>query len=176
MLVILGGLPGVGKTTIARRLAAAMPAAHVRIDSIEQALRADGVDVEGQGYSVGYAVAEDNLRLGHHVIADCVNPWPLTRNAWQSAADRAGVQCLLVEVVCSDAAEHRRRVETRAPDIPGHSLPTWTDVLQRDYRPWVGDPVVIDTARLTLDESVQRILATAVARPAEPPIRKLGER
>lgn len=38
MLIILGGLPGVGKTT----LAGAIGAVHVRIDSIEQALRDAG--------------------------------------------------------------------------------------------------------------------------------------
>ena len=80
MLIVLSGLPGVGKTTLARELASALGAVHVRIDSIEQALRAAGWEVEGEGYDVAYAVAGDNLRLGRTVIADCVNPWPLTRN------------------------------------------------------------------------------------------------
>jgi DNA polymerase III delta prime subunit len=52
-LVILSGLPGVGKTTIARELAAALTAVHVRIDSIEQALRDAGLTVEEEGYRVG---------------------------------------------------------------------------------------------------------------------------
>jgi predicted kinase len=42
MLVVLSGLPGVGKTTIARELARATGAVHVRIDAIEQALRNAG--------------------------------------------------------------------------------------------------------------------------------------
>ena len=163
MLVILSGLPGVGKTTIARALAAAMPAMHVRIDSIEQALRDDDVDVQGQGYSAGYAIAEDNLRLGHHVIADCVNPWPLTRAAWQAVAGRAQVGAMLVEVVCSDAREHQRRVASRTPDIPGHQLPTWTDVIERDYRPWTDNRLVVDTAATSVDEAVRRILSAASA-------------
>ena len=72
--MILSGLPGVGKTTIARELAVALTAVHVRIDSIEQALRDAGLTVYDHGYRVGYAVAADNLRLGRTVIADCVNP------------------------------------------------------------------------------------------------------
>ncbi len=39
MLIALGGLPGTGKTTIARELARQLGAVHLRIDSIEQALR-----------------------------------------------------------------------------------------------------------------------------------------
>jgi predicted kinase len=159
MLVVLSGLPGVGKTTIARELASAIAAVHVRIDSIEQALRNAGWTIEGEGYAVANAVAEDNLRLGRSVVADCVNPWPLTRNAWQAVADRIGVRAFNVEVVCSDIDEHRRRVESRVPDIAGHTLPTWSEVVERDYCSWDGERLVIDTARLDVRESVRTILA-----------------
>ena len=159
MLVVLSGLPGVGKTTIARELAAAIGAMHVRIDSIEQALRHAGWTVEGEGYDVAYAVAEDNLRIGRSVVADCVNPWPLTRNEWQAVGRRAGVSTLNVEVVCSDIDEHRRRVESRTADIAGHSVPTWSEVIERDYRPWDGERLVIDTARLDVRESLRSILS-----------------
>src|SRR6478736_7214586 len=136
MLIALSGLPGVGKTTIARRLVEVTGGVYLRIDSIEQVLRRAGVAVEAEGYAVAHAVAEDNLRLGRTVVADCVNPWPLTRLEWRSVADRAGVVIFDVEIVCSDLEEHRRRVEFREPDIAGHSLPTWSDVTQRDYRAW----------------------------------------
>ena len=105
--MILSGLPGVGKTTIARELAAALTAVHVRIDSIEQALRDAGTTVYDHGYRVAYAVAADNLRLGRTVVADCVNPWPLTRREWQAVASRATAHAVSVELVCSDVEEHK---------------------------------------------------------------------
>lgn len=41
MLVVLSGLPGAGKTTIGKALAAKRPAAYVRVDEIEHALTRD---------------------------------------------------------------------------------------------------------------------------------------
>lgn len=159
MLIVLSGRPGVGKTTLARELARILTGVHVRIDSIEQALRNAGWQVNEEGYRVAYAVAEDNLRLGRTVIADCVNPWPLTRHAWRAVADRAGVPAVNVEVVCSELDEHRRRVESRSPDIPHHRVPTWTEVIEHDYRPWDVERLVVDTARSDIDHHVRQILS-----------------
>ncbi|MBL8643454.1 MAG: AAA family ATPase, partial [Rhodospirillaceae bacterium] len=72
-LVILGGWPGTGKTTLAMRACKALNASHVRVDTAEHALRSSlGKDFElkALGYRVAYAFAEDNLRLGHSVVAD----------------------------------------------------------------------------------------------------------
>jgi predicted kinase len=166
MLIILAGLPGAGKTTIARELARQIGAVLVRVDSIEQAIRDSGLPagpLDEAGYRVGYAVAEDNLRLGRTVIADSVNPVPASREAWRAVAARARVRALEIEVVCSDRDMHRERVETRVADIPGHRLPTWQEVVDRDYHPWTGDRLVIDTSRLRSEQSVRLIRLRAGA-------------
>lgn len=172
MLIALSGLSGTGKTTIARELARELAAVYLRIDSIEESIRGSGRPVEGEGYSVAYAVAEDNLRLGRIVVADCVNPWPLTRNEWRAVAERTGVAVLDVELVCSDGHEHRRRVETRTADITNHKLPTWQDVIERDYRAWDSERTVLDTSRLRVEQSVRTIIAripTDIARATNKP-------
>jgi predicted kinase len=174
MLIILSGLPGTGKTTIARELARRLPAVHVRIDSIEQAIRGAGVlrgPLDDAGYRVGYAVAEDNLRVGLNVVADSVNPLSLTRSAWRDAAARAGVRAIDVEVVCSDPAMHRRRVEERVADLPGHRLPTWAEVVAREYHAWTDGRLVIDTASTSVESAVGMVLASLRLSPGSPSAR-----
>lgn len=158
MLIILSGLPASGKTTIARALATRIDAVHIRIDTIELALRQSGrvADVDDLGYRVAYAVAEDNLRLGRTVIADSVNPLPITREAWRDVAARARVRALEVEVICSDESEHRRRVEARDAEPFGPKL-TWQDVVTRDYRPWDRERIVVDTALGSVDDHVDAL-------------------
>jgi len=168
-LTIFGGLPGVGKTTIAAELARQIGAVHVRIDSIEEALRNSGTitgPMDDSGYRVAYGVAEENLRAGRSVVADCVNPIQLTRNTWRDVARRCCAVSIEVEIVCPDKAEHRRQVENRDSDIPGFTLPTWQDVLDRKYEPWDREHIVINTASCSVKDAVAEIrCALSIAKP-----------
>jgi predicted kinase len=160
MLIIFGGLPGTGKSTIAMQVAQQCGATYLRIDDIEQAIRsANGIsgDVGPVGYTIAYALAGANLRLGRIVVADCVNPLGITRKSWQFTAASAGAPVLEVELVCSDLTEHRRRVESRTSDIPGLPLPSWSAVAARTYEPWTEPHLVVDTAQLSAADAVALI-------------------
>jgi predicted kinase len=160
MLIIFGGLPATGKTTLARDLARQLGATYLRIDTIEQALRESAKmtqPINDEGYRVAYGIAEDNLRLGRTVIADSVNPIRLSRDAWIGVAHRAHSRAVEVEVVCSDPQLHRQRVEARSADIRGLSLPTWEKVISREYEPWEREHIVIDTAGRSVGESVEEL-------------------
>ena len=165
MLIVFAGLPGTGKTSIARSLAERLGAVFIRIDTIEQVLADAGAgDVvmadPGLSYLLGYALATDNLRLGLPVVADSVNPLGITRDAWRAAASAASVSVIDVEVICSDVTEHRRRVEQRTSDIAGLTLPTWAEVEAREYHAWDRDRIVIDTAGRSLETCVDELSAT----------------
>ena len=156
MLIALGGLPASGKSTLAMSLAQRIGAVHLRIDTIEQAMRNAGLTVSGpEGYLAARDLAEENLRIGHTVIVDSVNPVAITRDYWHETAARMNVGLVEIEVVCSDKRQHRRRVESRISDIPGLVLPTWQQVLDRHYEPWK-TAHVIDTAGRTSEETLSQ--------------------
>ena len=160
ILVAFSGLPGTGKTTLSARLAPRLGAMHLRIDIIEQAMRAAGVQAIGPaGYAVAIALAEANLRAGLPVVADCVNQVRESRQGWQAAAARAGVPLAEIHLLCSDPAEHRRRVEGRRADIPGHVLPGWDAVLRHEFEPRGPVGLVLDTAGAAPGALVERALA-----------------
>jgi predicted kinase len=156
MLVTFSGLPGTGKSTLARQLAEELGAVYLRIDTIERAIAAgdETIPIGDEGYRVAYALAEDNLRLGLTVIGDSVNPLQITRNAWRGAAKRAAVRAVEIEVICSDQLEHRRRIETRAVDVPV----TWDEVVARHYEAWVGNHITVDTAGQDIAQTFAALL------------------
>lgn len=158
-LFIFSGLPGSGKSELARYLSRWLGAVYVRIDTIEQALREQELLVNGPAaYAVAYCVAADNLRLGLSVVADSVNPLQVTREAWRDVARLVGASFRDIEVICSDEAEHRQRVETRESDVPGLRLPSWQDVVGRRYESWQQERIVIDTAGETPAQSRERLV------------------
>jgi predicted kinase len=158
-LIVFAGLPGTGKSTLARELARQLRAVWLRIDTIETAIADEATPITDEGYRAAYALAADNLQLGLDVVGDSVNPWMETRDAWRDVGVRSGAKVLEVEVVCSDEAEHRRRAETRAADVPGLTPPTWRQIVDRDYRPWTRERLVIDTAGRDVEACVAQVLA-----------------
>lgn len=161
MLIILSGLPGSGKTTLAKTLATHLKAIHLRIDTIEQTIKDNHpeiTDIKGTGYHIAYAIAKDNLTLGQTVIADSVNPIEITRTAWRNIATETNTPYIEVEITCSDKTEHQHRVESRTSDIKNLTPPTWQDVLDRDYEPWKTPNITIDTAKKTIEAATQELI------------------
>jgi predicted kinase len=150
-LIVFGGLPGTGKTTMSRGLTRRLAATYLRIDAIEQTLRGAGHTVVTMGYDIANALAAENLALGRIVIADCVNPVLASRVAWRQTALQISAGIAEIELVCSNSALHRQRVESRTSDINGLKLPTWDEIVNRDYEPWDREHLVLDTADSSLD-------------------------
>lgn len=166
VLIVIGGLPGSGKSSVASALAARTATAFVRVDRIEQAIvewTSLSHPVGPVGYAVAHQFAREQLTLRLDVIVECVNPSALTRDAWVKTAQDQDAAIVEVEIVCRDEIEHRRRVETRGSDVAGLVKPTWAEVLSRDYEAWDRNRLVVDSARNTVDEAARLVAAATVS-------------
>lgn len=102
-------------------------------------------------YTVAHATAEATLDAGATVVADAVNPVEAPRRAWREIAQRTLSTLRVVEMVCTDAEEHRRRVQQRRPDPSRRSVWHWRQVLAQQYEPWSESQprLVLDTGRMS---------------------------
>ena len=160
VLVVIGGLPATGKSTIAMALARQTSTPYLRVDRIEQAIVAWSSlshPLGPVGYAVAHELAREQLELGSDVIVECVNPAAVTRDGWVLTAEAAGAALVEVEVICSDETEHRRRAETRTSDVKGLAKPTWPAIKDRKYEPWVREHLVVDSATTSPDRAAHKI-------------------
>jgi len=166
VLVVVGGRPATGKSTIATVVARRTKAPYLRVDRIEQTIVAWSAlthPLGPVGYAVAYELAREQLRLGLDVIAECVNPIALTRDAWLDIAAASGAAIVEVEVICSDEVEHRRRVATRTSDVEGLLKPTWSEIMDREYEPWSRPHLPVDSARISVEDAAKLIAARMVS-------------
>ncbi|QLE78249.1 AAA family ATPase [Francisella sp. Scap27] len=150
---IFSGLPGVGKTTLAKQLTKITPdSIYLRVDTIEYYLKkAYSQKLTKQGYEIAYYQAKENLELGKNVIIDCCNPVIESRKLWAQLANIDSTEIINIEVVCKNKQTHQNRVETRY-NINENKYPSWEDVLDREYQAWNQSIITIDTSTNTPQE------------------------
>jgi len=164
MLVVVSGLPAVGKSELSDALGRRMGAAVLSVDPIEAAILRCGIprsfETGVAAYEVAAVLAEHQLRLGLTVIADAVSSLEVARSMWRNAASRAGTTLCVVEVICSDEETHRERLSRRTRDIDGFPEPSWDEVLRRreEWEPWRDEHLVVDSIR-PLEENITDALA-----------------
>ena len=163
VLVVVSGLPGVGKSRLADALGRKLGAAVLSVDPIEAAIWRCGIPPSFEtglaAYEVVAVLAEHQLRLGLTVIADAVSSLEVAREMWRGAAARTGAAMGIVEVVCSNEATHRERLARRTREIDGFPEPSWDEVIRRrdEWEPWVDERLVVDSVR-ELDENIAEAL------------------
>ncbi|MFI5693129.1 AAA family ATPase [Kribbella sp. NPDC051586] len=133
-IIAFTGLPGTGKSTLAEALATETGVPAFAGDWLLGALRPHGV-LRGlerpvfldMYYDLLGTLIKRQLMLGQSAIVDClVNEEIAAR--WDELAAEYDGRLRLVECVCSDEEEHRRRVEGRCRGIPGWHEVGWDHV------------------------------------------------
>jgi predicted kinase len=173
-LIVVGGLPGTGKSTLADGLAARLDVPVFNKDWIEASLRRDGVTRERDSWRVAEhlltTLAHQQLRRRQSAILDTVARPAASRAAWRSVADGAGARFRLIQCVCADVGVHRRRVLGRTRGIPDWDELTWSDVedVRARSAPWPEPHLVLDAVRPPAEnlEAALQYVCRAATEPA----------
>jgi len=163
-LVMLCGLPGTGKSTLARRLADGLPAVVVESDRVRQKLfaRPAYTGQESQRvHQVCHILIGWYLRHYYHVVYDATNLYEYHRGLIYRLAARSGACLVVVEVTASDDVVRerlapRRRTHPALPAQKDYSDADWDVYVRMRHRsePIQHDHIVVDTS----DGDVERAL------------------
>ncbi len=121
-LILVMGLPGVGKSHCARLLCARLGAAHVASDELRSRLfiAASYADAENRAvFAAATSLVDGLLGEGHRVIVDATNLVERNRAGTVEAARRRGVPVTYVRITSSDDDARGRLASRRAARAPG---------------------------------------------------------
>lgn len=164
--VVMAGLPGVGKSTLAEAYAREIGALWLRVDRIEAALRDSHMmteDLADGGYRALQAAAGAALEQGIDVVSDSVNPVAVTRDQYRAVSRASAARHVDVVITCSNSEEHRARVEARHATHGDPAVPDWARVAARHFEPFPEAAITLDTSELTVDAAVAA-LALGISR------------
>lgn len=123
-LILFSGLPGCGKSTLARQLVRDLSCAYFAKDRIQRVLDDEIPDVKlVHGYQVLLDLVEEHVALGVDVVLDAAFPLAGFREVAEQMAQTYQARFLPVWCICSDAAVWEARLANRVQYVPG-----WTPV------------------------------------------------
>ncbi|MDQ2715304.1 MAG: ATP-binding protein [Chloroflexota bacterium] len=161
-LIIISGLPGSGKSTVAESLAANLAVPIFSVDPIEASIIQSGLKRSFETGLAAYLVAEtlagEQLKCGLSVIIDAVSPVQEARDMWHNLVRKQNATLIIIECVL-DRELHKERIESRIRNMHGIPEVTWEDVENRrkQYVPWKEERLELDTAN-THEQSVKKAL------------------
>ena len=141
-LILLMGLPGVGKSHCARLLCGRLGAAHVASDELRSRLfiAASYANEENRAvFAAATALVDSLLGEGHRVVLDATNLIARNRAGIVDAARRRGIPVTYVRILSSDEDARGRLASRRAARAPlDHSEadePIYERMLAQSFEP-----------------------------------------
>lgn len=156
-LIVFAGLPGTGKSSLARALARELRAAYLDKDTIKDCAMRLAAEMKLEqaaqlagalSYELLVDLARDNLTVGLPVVVDSPAAYQLFRDKIKALARALRADLKLIECICTDERMLRERVELRGRDLPAYRTRDWVTFRQDQGRfERLTDPrLIVDTA------------------------------
>lgn len=146
-IVVVCGLPGVGKTTVAKAIAEAVDGAVLRTDVIRQELVENPVYTAAEKervYDELFERAREHLTDGRTVVLDGTYRKRIYRDRARSVAAALDTGFELVNVQCDESVVERRIAE-REDDASEADFAVY-EQYRDSFEPFVGDHLSIDNS------------------------------
>ncbi len=150
-LILFAGMPGGGKTTMARMTSRRLGIPAFAKDRVQRVLRDHHLAEasSGDGYYIILDLADEQLGLGLSCILDATFPLDHFRTVASEIAARHKARFATIYCYCSDDEEWKRRMRDRVMYVPGWKPVGWEDVLRMReyYQPWNDNALFVDSIR-----------------------------
>jgi len=171
MLVLVCGLPGTGKSTVAERIAELLSAGLLRTDVVRKELFPEPTYAAAESeavYDELFERARDRLVAGEHVVLDATFRRRERRDRAAAVAAETDTELRLVRVTCEESVVRERiRQRQRHEDDESDADFSVYNQLKEEFEPIERDDhVVIDnsgTLSATLDAVDEAFRAAATA-------------
>lgn len=149
-LVVVGGLPGTGKSALTYRLARERGWALLSKDQIDRSLELVEMTNFWAGYEVLFGLARLNLQNNVSVVLDAVFRLERLRVRAREIAEGCGATLATVVCSCSDEAIWQERIATRPAMVEGWTPVDWERIqrMKKRYTEWVGPHLALDAMEL----------------------------
>ncbi len=168
-LIVFAGMPGSGKTTLARMVARQLRLPVLSKDRVQRVLRDHHLAPEhtGDGYYIILDMADEQLALGVSAILDATFPLDHFRTVASEIAARHQARFCAFYCYCSDDTIWQQRMTSRVQYVPGWKPVGWDDVLRmrQYYQPWQDNALHIDSLRAPQDNIPLVLEAIQQAKP-----------
>ncbi|MDN3649586.1 AAA family ATPase [Reinekea marina] len=147
-VILICGLPGSGKSTLAEELAKTLGLPLFSKDKLEASIVEHGALrtelLNGIGYTLLKNLVDEHLERQSSVIVDFIADKNRVNELWPDLLTK---ELIAIECICSDKAEHKRRIESRKRNIKGWYELSWVDVVEisTKYTPLISSRLILDT-------------------------------